>query len=108
MTHQALSYTTLPPPTDFHVLSCKQMPLSSTLGRSLHFAKREQETMGKQKRISSLALLKRWLNFNVLEISMNGLSPIQCKSGAGQQTGKNHIGRRIIAYPTLPTAALTF
>lgn len=45
MTHQALSYTTLPPPTDFHVLSCKQMPLSSTLGRSLHFAKREQETI---------------------------------------------------------------
>lgn len=39
--------------------------------------------MGKQKRISSLALLKRWLNFNVLEISMNAVPhtmQVRCRS----------------------------
>lgn len=63
--------------------------------------------MMKQKRISSLAFLKYGLSFNVLEISMT-VAPKKFKSCAGQQTGENHIGRRIIAYPTLPTAALKF
>lgn len=61
--------------------------------------------MVKQKRISSLAFLKHWLNLNVLQLPQL-LFPIQHKSGAGQQTGKSHAGREVIGYPTLTALAL--